>query len=76
AYPPGLGQISAADPPRKITNKSKSGSLRSQSRGRGRQPIAVVFVFAFAFAFFLDLPVVRAGGRKLSKAGWGGRAGA
>ncbi|HGM5502497.1 hypothetical protein JY441_12360, partial [Stenotrophomonas maltophilia] len=72
AYPPGLGQISAADPPRKITNKSKSGSLRSQSRGR--QPIAVVF--AFAFAFFLDLPVVRAGGRKLSKAGWGGRAGA
>jgi len=52
ASPPGLGQISAADPPREINNKSKSGSLRSQSRGR--QPPAV----AVASAFFLDLPVV------------------
>ncbi|WP_414490002.1 hypothetical protein, partial [Stenotrophomonas maltophilia] len=34
-------------PPRKITNKSKSGSLRSQSRGR--QPIAVAVAFASAF---------------------------
>ena len=54
AYPPGLGQISAADPPREINNKSKSGSLRSQSRGR--QPTAVAV--AFASAFSLDLPVV------------------
>ena len=38
--------------PRKITNKGKSGSLRSQSRGR--QPTA----FAVASAFFPDLPVV------------------
>ncbi|MBN5132494.1 hypothetical protein JY417_20180, partial [Stenotrophomonas maltophilia] len=76
-HPPGPRQIPAADPPREINNKSKSGSLRSQSRGR--QPTAVAFAVAVAvavaFAFSLDLPVVGTGGKKLSKAGWVGGAG-
>ncbi len=68
-HPPGPRQIPAADPPREINNKSKSGSLRSQSRAR--QPTAI----AVAVAFSLDLPVVGTGGRKLSTAGWVGGAG-
>ncbi len=55
----------------KSTTRAKSGSLRSQSRPR--QPTAVAF--AVAVAFSLDLPVVGTGGRKLSRAGWVGRAG-
>ena len=63
-HPPSPRQIPVAAPPREITSKSKSGSLRSQSQGS--QPTAV----AVAYAFSLDLPVVDAAGTCPWPGGW------